>query len=294
MSERNGRGMKEKFKNRKNVIVIVFIVLVICAGGGYFAKVKYDEHQEQVRLENIENKKSEIKAEYIKFEKEEDRSKKLDIVKNFESEYNKYKESEAKYDECEKEYSDKLSDMKKFFTDDYDKTIADISSEIGDDVNNFGDKDKLNSFVTTLTDLKNTIKSEYENYKIIDKDKYESYNKTIDENIQSYSDRVSVIQKQEEEEAAKKAEEEAKAANAAASSGSSSGSNGYAGSNYNGGSGSGSGYSGGSSSSSGGSGWTYKGWGGDGSGNKNYFYQYENGDSYDANGNYQGNFYDWQ
>ena len=289
----------ESNRRKKVILGMIIVFLIVCVAGGYFAKVKYDEHQEKVRIENIKNKNNEIKTEYSKFDKEEDRSKKLDIVKNFESDYNKYKKSENKYDECVKEYSNKLSDMKKFFTDDYDKTIANISSEIGDDVNNFGDKDKLNTFVTTLTDLKNTIKSEYENYNIIDKNKYESYNKTIDENIQSYSGRVSAIQKQEEEEAAKKAEEAKaaqEAANAATSSGSSSGSNGYAGSNYSGGSGSGSGYSGGSSSGSshgknnGYSSWSYVE---DGNGNKTYEYGDSSGNVYDSNGNYLYNGRDW-
>ena len=281
---------------------MIIVFLIVCVAGGYYANCQYDKHMEQIRLENIETKNKDIKAEYSKFENEEDRNKKLDLLKDFEVEYNKYQKSNDSYKECVRLYEDKLSAMKVYFVNDYDKIIADISDEIGDDVDSVADKDKLNSFVETLTDLKNTIKSEYENYNIIDKDKYESYNKTIDENIQLYSDRVSAIQKQEEEEAAKKAEEEKaaqEAANAAASSGSSSGSNGYSGSNYSGGSSNGSGYSGGSSSSngsssSGGSNWSYKGWGSGSDGVKHYFYQDSNGNSYDENGNYEGNYRDWQ
>lgn len=197
--ERNKKDMKEKIKNKKIVIsMLVVLVLVLCCIGGYVAKIKYDQKQEKIRLEKIEKKNKEIQSEYDQFEKEEDRANKLAMVKTFSSEIEKYKKSEEKFDICEKEYENKLALMKKYFSDDYDNVINNISTEIGD-LNNFGDKEKLASYVTTLTDLKTTIQSEYENYNMIDKDRFDGYNSTIDTNIQSYNDRIAAIQKAEEE-----------------------------------------------------------------------------------------------
>ena len=317
--------MKEKIKNKKILIsILVVLILVLGCIGGYVAKIKYDQKQEKIKQENIEKKNTEIQTEYNKFEKESDRSKKLELVKAIEEEYSKYKKSENKYEECEKEYTNKIDSMKKYFIDDYDKSINDISNEIGKDINTFTDKDKLSSYVTTLTNLKNTIHDEYEKYKIIDKDKLNEYDKTIDANIKSYNDRLDAIKKKEKEEADKKkaAEEAAKAQqqeSAASSSGSyvDNGSTGNSGGSYsydnsgsydysydnsgnynNNYSGGNNNYSGGSSSN------------GSNNSNGNYNYKYgsitsdggtwnfikdnNTGDYWDANtGEYGGNINDW-
>lgn len=310
--------MKEKIKNNKKIVISVLVVFILVLGGvgGYVAKIKYDQKQEKIKQENIEKKNTEIQTEYDKFEKESDRSKKLEFVKVIEEEYSKYKKSENKYEECEKEYTNKIDSMKKYFIDDYDKSINDISNEIGKDINTFTDKDKLSSYVTTLTTLKETIKTDYENYSVIDKDKFDEYNETIDNNIKSYNDRLEAIKKKEKEEAAAKkaAEEAAKAqqqANAAASSESyvDNGSTGNAGESYNydnGGSydysydnsgnysGENNNYSG--SSSSNGSyapsnSWT-QGWGSEASGS--WIRDNNTGNIYDGDtGNYVGNIKDW-
>ena len=310
--------MKEKIKNNKKIVISVLVVFILVLGGvgGYVAKIKYDQKQEKIKQENIEKKNTEIQTEYDKFEKESDRSKKLEFVKVIEEEYSKYKKSENKYEECEKEYTNKIDSMKKYFIDDYDKSINDISNEIGKDINTFTDKDKLSSYVTTLTTLKETIKTDYENYSVIDKDKFDEYNETIDNNIKSYNDRLEAIKKKEKEEAAAKkaAEEAAKAqqqANAAAPSESyvDNGSTGNAGESYNydnGGSydysydnsgnysGENNNYSG--SSSSNGSyapsnSWT-QGWGSEASGS--WIRDNNTGNIYDGDtGNYVGNIKDW-
>ena len=218
------------------------------------------------------------------------------MVKTFSSEIEKYKKSEEKFDICEKEYENKLALMKKYFSDDYDNVINNISTEIGD-LNNFGDKEKLASYVTTLTDLKTTIQSEYENYNMIDKDRYDGYNSTIDTNIQSYNDRITAIQKAEEEaEAArKKAEEEAAAAaseEAARQAQSSSKSSGKSSSSKSGGSSGSSSKSSGGSSSSGS--YRYDGWVEGKDGKINRYYQDADGNTYDSEtGKYEGNIYDW-
>ena len=146
--------MKEKFKEHKKLYIpiLIIVVLAICAVVGYTAKVKYDKKQEEIRIERIKTKNNEISKEYKNFNKEEDRTKKLEIVKSFEKEYNQYKKSKNSDSECVKEYENKIKSMKKFFADDYDNSIKTISDEIGKDINSFNDKDKLSSYVKTLTE----------------------------------------------------------------------------------------------------------------------------------------------
>ena len=64
--------METKNKNKKTVIMLAVIgiaIVCICVIG-VFAKKAYDRHQEELRLQAIETKNSEIDGEYQRFEKE--------------------------------------------------------------------------------------------------------------------------------------------------------------------------------------------------------------------------------
>ena len=74
----------------------------------------------------------------------------------------------------EKEYLNKIDQMKNYFIEDYDKTIDDISAKVGD-INSFNNKEDLSSYMTALNDLKTTIQIEYENYNVIDEEKFNMY-----------------------------------------------------------------------------------------------------------------------
>lgn len=69
-------------KKKNGILILVIIgILVICSGIGFAAKKAYDRHKEELRLQAIETKNSEIDAEYQKFENEENRDKKLEALK---------------------------------------------------------------------------------------------------------------------------------------------------------------------------------------------------------------------
>ena len=85
--------METKNKNKKTVIMLAVIgiaIVCICVIG-VFAKKAYDRHQEELRLQAIETKNSEIDGEYQRFEKEEDRNKKLEALKQEMESAEKYK-----------------------------------------------------------------------------------------------------------------------------------------------------------------------------------------------------------
>ena len=76
-------------------------------------------------------------------------------------------------------------------------------------VNKIDDKSKLEKVVENLNNFKKSLNKEA-NTTLADEEKLKSYNKTINDLISDYNDRIGDIKKAEEE-AKKKAEEEAKA-----------------------------------------------------------------------------------
>lgn len=320
--------------NKKKKTIFILTILVIAAVAicviGIFAKKAYDRHQEEIRIQAIETKNGEIDQEYENFEKEQDRDKKLETLKNEVANATEYEKTEGAYEECSAHYAKMIAQMKSYFVNDYDVTIKTISDEIGDGVEKVEDKDKLKKACSEFATFKDTLKKDYENHGTIEEDKFKEYNDTVDTYVKKYSDRVSAIEKAEEEakkkaeeEAKKKAEEEAKKkaeeeAAAAQESSGSGGSSSYYDDSYDYSYDDSSSYSGGSSSSgSSGSGSDYSGsndysngsssggnngipssanygWieGSDGNRIENY-YDPSTGDTWDMDGNYSGNMNDW-
>ena len=320
--------------NKKKKTIFILTILVIAAVAicviGIFAKKAYDRHQEEIRIQAIETKNGEIDQEYEYFEKEQDRDKKLETLKNEVANATEYEKTEGAYEECSAHYAKMIAQMKSYFVNDYDVTIKTISDEIGDGVEKVEDKDKLKKACSEFATFQDTLKKDYENHGTIEEDKFKEYNDTVDTYVKKYSDRVSAIEKAEEEakkkaeeEAKKKAEEEAKKkaeeeAAAAQESSGSGGSSSYYDDSYDYSYDDSSSYSGGSSSSgSSGSGSDYSGsndysngsssggnngipssanygWieGSDGNRIENY-YDPSTGDTWDMDGNYSGNMNDW-
>lgn len=203
--------METKNKKRKTAIMLaVFGIAIVCICIiGAFAKKAYDRHQEELRLQAVETKDSEIDEAYQKFEKEEDRDKKLEALKQEMESAEQYKKTEDAYEECSAHYEKIIAQMKNSFVSEYDDTIKTIADKIGDEVEKEDDKEALKNAASEFTVFKDTLKGDFENYNTIEQDSFDEYNSTIDEYVKKYNDRITVIEKAEEE-AWKKAEEEAK------------------------------------------------------------------------------------
>lgn len=203
--------METKNKKRKTAIMLaVFGIAIVCICIiGAFAKKAYDRHQEELRLQAVETKDSEIDEAYQKFEKEEDRDKKLEALKQEMESAEQYKKTEDAYEECSAHYEKIIAQMKNSFVSEYDDTIKTIADKIGDEVEKEDDKEALKNAASEFTVFKDTLKGDFENYNTIGQDSFDEYNSTIDEYVKKYNDRVTAIEKAEEE-ARKKAEEEAK------------------------------------------------------------------------------------
>ena len=185
--------------NKKKKTIFILTILVIAAVAicviGIFAKKAYDRHQEEIRIQAIETKNGEIDQEYENFEKEQDRDKKLETLKNEVANATEYEKTEGAYEECSAHYAKMIAQMKSYFVNDYDVTIKTISDEIGDGVEKVEDKDKLKKACSEFATFQDTLKKDYENHGTIEEDKFKEYNDTVDTYVKKYSDRVSAIER---------------------------------------------------------------------------------------------------
>lgn len=275
-------------KKTKKIILGAIIIAIVIGVCGYFAKVSYDKKQEEIRLEKIETKNSEILAEYQSFEKEEDRAKRLALYKDFENEVNQYDKEEDSFDECKENYEKYYSEMKTSLASYYDEKIAEYSKDIVENIEAVEDKEMLNNLISSFTSLKKQMISEQEEYILLSEDEFNSYNEEIDGYITSCNSRLEAIKKTEEEaEVARKKAEEEEAAKKKANSNSNNGSNGS-------GSNSGNNNGNGTNSSTNNMKWNVF-WTENEDGSINQWKEYVdgNGNAYDENGNYLYNKNDW-
>lgn len=187
--------MENKKKKLIGITVIVIILAVIFSVGGYtvYKQNKIKERSAKVKTEITEN--------WEKFEKEEDRNKKLEIFAEVKTDKSAYQKEKDYQEEVVKEFDNLLKKMKSFFSDDYDKAIAENTLA---DIEKNTDKEKITTAKNNLENLLNTIESEKSILKL---EKFEEKISNIQELITQYTNRIKAI---EEEEAKKKAEEEAK------------------------------------------------------------------------------------
>ena len=201
--------MRARKKRETMIIILVVCIVIVAAVAGMFGKKAYAKHKEAQRQEKIDAKLEEIQNLGNAFEKAGDRDAKLQALKDTEESYTEYQKHEGIINDCIKLYESTLETERKYFEDDYNNTIKTNSVE---DINAETDKDKLSTLVTTLTDLKKTIQTEYDTYSVVTEEKLTELNTTIDGLITSYTERAAAIDneavaKQQEEEEQKKAEE---------------------------------------------------------------------------------------
>lgn len=140
----------------------------------------------------IEQKISELKKEKKEFKNEEDRSKRLDILKKIVDNQEKY----SKNDESKKVYKNYLKEMRQYFTDDYDKRLSD--SKIND-LDSMTDIDNINEKKKSLKTLRENLDNEYE-YTLNSNKQYKAYSDKVEEMIIKYDERIATINKSNEEQ----------------------------------------------------------------------------------------------
>lgn len=150
-----------------------------------------------VKSNNIKSVDNEIETVYTAFENTDDRTEKYNILTDFIADSENY----SKYQENEKNYQSKISEMKKYFVVSYENLIEENSINISDETT----KEELSTAISHLNKVKKTINSN----KII---QIEDFISEIDSKIQNYKTKIAEIEaaeKAEEERLRKEAEEKA-------------------------------------------------------------------------------------
>lgn len=217
IDEKN-RSITKKSRNKKLIIVSVLIVCVLGSVGSYLGYGYYIETK--IRENSIKIEK-EIKTDFEAFEKAKEDEERIKLIKDVETDLKNYK-NDIKFGNQKdviKIYDETLGDMKKYFTNSYEKilndnTLTDEELAAVTDKNQLTEKKtNLDNLITTITKVEGVIiEKSYLNEKIT----------VVNELKEKYDARYSAIEEEEkkraEEEAARKAEEERKAAEAAKSS----------------------------------------------------------------------------
>lgn len=208
--------MKEKNnKKRFKISVLIICLAVIALACGFCGKKAYVKHLEEVKQETITTTNNEIEKLNDTFNGTDDRSAKLEALKNTTTKYEDYKKSDETFDECLKNYENEIKTEKSYFENDYVTSIINCTIS---DINSVSNKDDLNNLITNLNGFKENLKNEYENYSTISEEKFNELNIKVDSLINTYTERVNAIvaaeeeaKRQAEEEARKQAEAEAAA-----------------------------------------------------------------------------------
>ena len=222
----------EKFKNERKFKIVTLTVIVAILALTTVGVVSYNDYKtKQAEEKAITTYKTNIDKEFAAFSKEEDRAKKLEELKSLIKESNTYKNAKTNkegkvFSSVADKYDLRIEEMRKYFIEGYDKSIADNTLT---DVDNIGDKTQLNTAKDNLNAVLTSIKDEIET--VSTKEEVAKYEEKINALTTSYSNRVTAIEEaerkeKEEAEAKARAEEEANRKANSSSSSSSNSSNG--------------------------------------------------------------------
>lgn len=159
--------------------------------------------QQNSENKQTEQKITELKKEKKSFEKEEDRNKKLDILKKTIQNQSKYKKETSTEKKVTSKYKKTIENMRDYFVSDYENRLKDNSI---DDVSSIQDKAQLEDKKTQLNTLKEDLDKEFK-YTLDSKDKYQEYLQKISDVVGRYDERISAIdEEQKQAEIAKEQE----------------------------------------------------------------------------------------
>lgn len=305
--------MKKIIIKNKKWIAIGAIALVLSSS---IVAISYRRYKNNIIKENIEMQIVSIFDHYNTFNNGENRNSKIESLKFMVGEYENYKNENEIYDSVSKEYLFKIELMKKYFVDLYDITLKENTLN---NIQEIKDKENINTAKTNLESLLKTVKSE--ELVVSDKNTADKYAESIETLIKLYDERLNSILDEEKrveeervakEEAERIAQEEAikrQSQNNSNSGGSNSG-NSNSNNNSDSGASNNSGNSGSGSSSGGNSGggsrpkpgvdlgglensWLFDLDTGEKIPESDVWIDRSNGDTYDANGNFLYNGFDW-
>lgn len=193
--------------SKKAILLWIAILSVVVVS----AVVIYRQQQQKTHEAQIEKQISFIKDNSKKFGEQKERSDKLKLLTDFLKEFEKYKKSNSKEDKVINQYKSSLADMRKYFTDAYNKTLEE---NILSDIDTQTDKNKISQSKISLETLITTVQKE--TGIVLPSNKSKEFVEKIDNQVQVYSKRIEAIEAKEKAKAEQQAKAEAEAERLAA------------------------------------------------------------------------------
>ena len=177
-------------KNNKTIISIISIIvaLVIC----FFGYTLYQKKQ----VETVSSEKLTALHELTKkFNDENDRNKRLELLKDTLDEQSKYNLSSNKDSKVQDEFKNSINTMRTYFHNDYDNSIKKYTIS---DINNTSDNNKINDSKSKLDELTKTIEKEKDYTFETEKEAQEKQTE-IEKLVKKYEERITELGKKEKE-----------------------------------------------------------------------------------------------
>ena len=182
-------------KNNKTIISIISIIvaLLIC----FFGYTLYQKKQ----VETVSAEKLTALHELTKkFNDENDRNKRLELLKDTLDEQSKYNLSSNKDSKVQDEFKNSINTMRTYFHNDYDNTLKKYTIS---DINNTSDNNKINDSKSKLDELTKTIEKEKDYTFETEKEAQEKQTE-IEKIVKKYEERITELGKKEKDQEKRK------------------------------------------------------------------------------------------
>lgn len=182
-------------KNNKTIISIISIIvaLLIC----FFGYTLYQKKQ----VETVSSEKLTALHELTKkFNDENDRNKRLELLKDTLDEQSKYNLSSNKDSKVQDEFKNSINTMRTYFHNDYDNTLKKYTIS---DINNTSDNNKINDSKLKLDELTKTIEKEKDYTFETEKEAQEKQTE-IEKIVKKYEERITELGKKEKDQEKRK------------------------------------------------------------------------------------------
>ena len=184
------KNMKTNFKSKKFIIPITIIVIALIVASA----LGYSYYQEQELQKKLETAFTEIEKKETEFNKHDAREDKFAILQAILKEHTDYEESKDVIKEIDEKYHSTISNMQKFFIDEYNKTLSDNTLN---DVDKINDIECLSNSIRELSELLQIIQNEKDI--VCTENKLNEYEKRITDLVKVYEARVTAIEQKENE-----------------------------------------------------------------------------------------------
>ena len=189
--------MNKKYNKTIISIISIIVALVIC----FFGYTLYQKKQ----VETVSAEKLTALHELTKkFNDENDRNKRLELLKDTLDEQSKYNLSSNKDSKVQDEFKNSINTMRTYFHNDYDNTLKKYTIS---DIRSSSDNNKINNSKSKLDELTKTIEKE-KDYTFETEKEAQEKQAEIEKLVKKYEERVTELGKKEKEKELEKRKED--------------------------------------------------------------------------------------